>query len=1200
MSARHGSEGKSTALLRPVGRRVSRGLARVASALLLATLGLVLPAFNVVPAFAITGGTIAGDVTKAGGVSAGVGEVDLFDTNQNFISSMVTGADGHYEFDNVAAGGYHVQYWDFIGLANEFYNHSATSDSAATVSVTNGVTTTVNTQLGAAAILHGHVTVTGGADAGAGGVAAYDAAGNWVTSVTSDGSGNYSFDHLIAGSYYVEFYAFPGAAYQWYNHVSRFADAGLVVVGAGTTNLDYQLPFEAIIAGNVTINGGGAALGGCALAYTTAGDYVTEDCVDGSGHYSIAGLTPGNYLLRFSGFTGGVSEWYNHAANSTDADAVVTTAGSTTTINVALTHAGSISGTMTIEGGAAAHNGCAYVYDGADNFVSSGCVSGSGNTYSVIGLAPGTYHVYFSNFDSAVNEWYDNAANFGTSTPVVVTGGSNTVANGTLASGPGYGGTGSLSGTLTVPSGLPMAQTNVDLYSIGGDYIDSATPAPNGSYGFAGLNNGAYQVCFTYDLGLLGCTNPIVSGGGATTGVDGDFSAWEWVHVSGVVKSTSDQLCPSFENGTGAGGGYPYCVQASGSTSVVASYVQPPGTYYIDAYDYSSVHGSTDYLWYKTGTSTNLFRSAATAYPTTSTPLGSPTASFDFSAMAPIGNQGVSTSLLSPAGPVKAGQSITLTARVSGSSGTPTGVGELRNYDTNDFIGDGSLVSGVFSVPYTVPYPSPSSLELHYRGDATYAHNWSYFGLDYLPTISSIAPGYDAPAGGETVNIVGTALGTTTSVTFDGVAATNLAVYGDSEITVTTPPGTSPTAAVVVTNTFGPSDPYSFAYLNTSVEAGTPTRIADIHGFTANTVRCYPVVGLADVPAGAVGVMLNVTVAQPAGNGYVVIYPDYAGDGTSAAPTSSSVNFEAGQDVANSAMVQLPSDGDVCAYTQGATVGRLILDVAGYIVPGSGITLQNSVRLADTRPGGTHVGPITGPIAPSAPYVVQVTGNAGVPSGATAVVANVTVTGITSPGHLRMWADGDTLPNTSVVNYAPGQTKANGQIIGLSSGGALDFESFTGAGTSTNPVQVIIDVVGYVSAGSLFQATDPTRIVETRASAGIVGPIPGPLVPNTVYPVTLSDTSLIPSDATAVVLNVTAVSPTAFGNLRVYPDTNGLGTTAPPLASNLNYIPGRAIPNMVIVQIPADRKIDFYNNQGLSSSRTDLIVDVIGYIAAAP
>jgi hypothetical protein len=37
---------------------------------------------------------------------------------------------------------------------------------------------------------------------------------------------------------------------------------------------------------------------------------------------------------------------------------------------------------------------------------------------------------------------------------------------------------------------------------------------------------------------------------------------------------------------------------------------------------------------------------------------------------------------------------------------------------------------------------------------------------------------------------------------------------------------------------------------------------------------------------------------------------------------------------------------------------------------------------------------------------------------------------------------------------------------------------------------------------------------------------------------------------------------------------------------------------MVIVQIPPDRKIDFYNNQGLSSSRTHLIVDVIGYIDA--
>jgi hypothetical protein len=35
------------------------------------------------------------------------------------------------------------------------------------------------------------------------------------------------------------------------------------------------------------------------------------------------------------------------------------------------------------------------------------------------------------------------------------------------------------------------------------------------------------------------------------------------------------------------------------------------------------------------------------------------------------------------------------------------------------------------------------------------------------------------------------------------------------------------------------------------------------------------------------------------------------------------------------------------------------------------------------------------------------------------------------------------------------------------------------------------------------------------------------------------------------------------------------------------------------VQIPPDRKIDFYNNQGLSSSRTHLIVDVIGYINGA-
>jgi hypothetical protein len=418
-------------------------------------------------------------------------------------------------------------------------------------------------------------------------------------------------------------------------------------------------------------------------------------------------------------------------------------------------------------------------------------------------------------------------------------------------------------------------------------------------------------------------------------------------------------------------------------------------------------------------------------------------------------------------------------------------------------------------------------------------------------------------------------------------------------LTVVTPAGTSPAAEVVVTNPVGdsiPSDPAFFAYLDTSVVAESPVRILDTSSFTPGVVRCYPVTGLASVPVGATAVLLNVTAVGPTGNGYVVVYPDTAGNGATPAPNASTVNFEVGKDVANSAVVALPADGKVCAFSAGGTLSRLILDVTGYAVPGSGITIQSAQRLLDTRSAGQQV---VGPVVPFVVNTVQVTGNAGVPAGATAVLANITVVGPTAEGHLRVWEAGTAVPNTSVVNYAPGQTKANGQIIALSPTGALSFESFTGTGTATNPVQVIIDVVGYVAVGSQYTATAPTRIVETRAAFGVVGPIPGPLVPNVVYPVELTDTALIPSTATAVVLNVTVVGPTAFGNLRVYPDTNGAGTTPPPNASVINYIPGRAIPNMVIVQIPPDRKIDFYNNQGLPTSRTDLIVDVIGYIDAS-
>ena len=509
---------------------------------------------------------------------------------------------------------------------------------------------------------------------------------------------------------------------------------------------------------------------------------------------------------------------------------------------------------------------------------------------------------------------------------------------------------------------------------------------------------------------------------------------------------------------------------------------------------------------------------------------------------------------------------------------------------------------------YYTPYqPNAAALaNLSGTGDSCSAYGnrnfwkfyWDWFGSPHgsgITTVTAIAPGYGAPEGGTPVVITGDALTDVATVTFDGVAATDVVSVSDSEVTATTPPGTSETAQVIVTTTSGASYPYSFAYLNHSVVAGVPVRVVEAFGFTPGVVRCYGVAGVGGVPVGAVGVVLNVTATSPSAPGHVRVYPDYLNNGSSPPPDVSTVNFEVGQDVANSTTVALPADGKVCAYSAGGTMSRLLLDVEGYVVPGSGVTLATPVRLIDTRTQSAyHTGPIVGPVPPMTDYTVQVTGLAGVPVGASAVMANITVLDARTPGHLRMWAADQEMPNTSVVNYAP-ETKANSQIIALSADGKVTFRSFAFVPTSKSPVQVIIDVTGYIQGASAFVATAPTRIVETRAGFGIVGPIVGKLAPTRVYGVPVSDTSLVPAGATAVVLNVTALGPSNRGHIRVYPDTNGLGTTPPPDASNLNFIPGRDIPNMVVVQLPANRTIDFYTAYA-GTGNTDLAVDLIGYI----
>ena len=70
-------------------------------------------------------------------------------------------------------------------------------------------------------------------------------------------------------------------------------------------------------------------------------------------------------------------------------------------------------------------------------------------------------------------------------------------------------------------------------------------------------------------------------------------------------------------------------------------------------------------------------------------------------------------------------------------------------------------------------------------------------------------------------------------------------------------------------------------------------------------------------------------------------------------------------------------------------------------------------------------------------------------------------------------------------------------------------------------------------------------------------------------------------------LNVTGARPGYLTVIRVFP----AGLAQLPSISNLNLVPGRDDPNMVISKIGTGGGVDFYTH----SATTDLVVDVGGY-----
>jgi outer membrane protein assembly factor BamB len=208
------------------------------------------------------------------------------------------------------------------------------------------------------------------------------------------------------------------------------------------------------------------------------------------------------------------------------------------------------------------------------------------------------------------------------------------------------------------------------------------------------------------------------------------------------------------------------------------------------------------------------------------------------------------------------------------------------------------------------------------------------------------------------------------------------------------------------------------------------------------------VTGAGAVPASGVSAaILNVTATNTTAASFLTVWPTGG-----SRPLASNLNWEAGQTVPNRVIVPVGTTGKISVYNPSGSVD-VVIDVAGYFTDATATGVlfnpQSPFRIADTRGTAT--------LGPGSTHVLQVGGLAGVPSTATAVVLNVTVTNTSASSFLAVYPSTATRPTASDLNWSPGQTVANMVVVTLSSTGAITFYNQEGS------IDVVADIAGWFS-----------------------------------------------------------------------------------------------------------------------------------------
>ncbi|MEP6940567.1 MAG: Ig-like domain-containing protein [Rudaea sp.] len=200
------------------------------------------------------------------------------------------------------------------------------------------------------------------------------------------------------------------------------------------------------------------------------------------------------------------------------------------------------------------------------------------------------------------------------------------------------------------------------------------------------------------------------------------------------------------------------------------------------------------------------------------------------------------------------------------------------------------------------------------------------------------------------------------------------------------------------------------------------------------------------------------------------------------------------------------------------------------------------------------------------------------------VTLTATVTG-QSPTGTVTFRDNVT-PICSAVTLSSGRAICATSILSIGSHPIIAEYSGDTNNTTSSAV-VLVQVVGG------FVALMPARILDTRGgfatSDGMFAGIGALEGHGQVDLNVLGRGGVAKSGVDSVVLNVTVTNPSVTGFATVWPTG-----AARPAASNLNFVLGDSVSNLVVVKLGATGQVSLFNSAG----STDLIADVVGYFTA--